>query len=40
MSAAGGEAAFTLGAGLLIGLGLSGTTFPVVFGALSRLVAP
>ena len=40
MATAGGEAAFTLGAGTLIGLGLSGTTFPVVFGALSRLVAP
>ena len=25
---------------MLIGLGLSGTTFPVIFGALSRLVAP
>ena len=31
---------FTLGAGVLIGLGLSGTTFPVVFGTISRLVAP
>ncbi len=40
MATAGGEAAFTLGAGVLIGLGLSGTTFPVIFGALSRLVAP
>ena len=29
---------FTLGSGVLIGLGLSGTTFPVVFGTLSRLV--
>ncbi len=40
MSATSGEAAFMLGAGLLIGLGLSGTTFPVIFGAISRLVAP
>ncbi len=31
---------FTLGAGLLIGLGLSGTTFPVIFGTISRLVPP
>lgn len=29
---------FTLSAGVLIGLGLSGTTFPVVFGAISRVV--
>ena len=40
MSSVAGEVAFTLGAGVLIGLGLSGTTFPVVFGTLSRLVAP
>ena len=32
--------AFTLGAGVLIGLGLSGTTFPIVFGTISRLVPP
>ena len=31
---------FILGAGLLIGLGLSGTTFPVIFGTISRLVKP
>ncbi len=31
---------FTLTAGVLIGLGLSGTTFPVVFGAISRAVPP
>ena len=31
---------FTLGSGLLIGLGLSGTTFPVIFGTISRLVPP
>lgn len=35
-----GEAYFILGAGILIGLGLSGTTFPVIFGAISRLVSP
>lgn len=40
MSSVAGELVFTLGAGVLIGLGLSGTTFPVVFGTLSRLVAP
>jgi predicted MFS family arabinose efflux permease len=38
MSSVAGEATFILGAGVLIGLGLSGTTFPVVFGTLSRLV--
>ena len=40
MSQVAGEAVFILGAGVLIGLGLSGTTFPVIFGAISRLVAP
>lgn len=30
----------TLSAGILIGLGLSGTTFPVVFGAVSRAMPP
>ncbi|WP_026352494.1 MFS transporter [Yoonia vestfoldensis] len=40
MSVVGGEAVFILGAGVLIGLGLSGTTFPVIFAAISRLVAP
>lgn len=40
MSVVSGEAVFILGAGVLIGLGLSGTTFPVVFAAISRLVAP
>lgn len=40
MSIVGGELIFILGAGVLIGLGLSGTTFPVIFGAMSRLVAP
>ena len=40
MAAAEGSLAFTLGAGVLIGLGLSGTTFPVVFGTIGRLVPP
>ena len=40
MSLVSGEIIFTLGAGMLIGLGLSGTTFPVIFAAISRLVAP
>lgn len=40
MGVVGGEAVFILGAGVLIGLGLSGTTFPVIFAAISRLVAP
>jgi MFS family permease len=31
---------FTVSAGLLIGLGLSGTTFPIVFGVVSRSVSP
>jgi len=34
------EAGFILSAGLLVGLGLAGTTFPVVFGAISRAVPP
>ena len=38
MSIVGGEALFILGAGVMIGLGLSGTTFPVIFAAISRLV--
>ena len=40
MSQDAGETVFILGAGVLIGLGLSGTTFPVIFGAISRLVSP
>ena len=40
MSSVAGEATFTLGAGILVGLGLSGTTFPIVFGTIGRLVAP
>lgn len=35
-----GEWAFTLGAGLLVGLGLSGTTYPLVLGAVTRATAP
>jgi len=31
---------FTFGAGVLIGIGLSGTSFAVVFGAIGRAVAP
>ena len=40
MSQVAGEVVFILGAGVLIGLGLAGTTFPVIFGAISRLVRP
>lgn len=35
-----GATGFVLSAGVLVGLGLSGTTFPIVFGAVSRAVAP
>lgn len=35
-----GATEFMVSAGLLIGLGLSGTTFPIVFGAVSRAVPP
>ncbi|GJD47810.1 L-lactate transporter [Methylobacterium crusticola] len=35
-----GAAGFVLSAGLLVGLGLSGTTFPIVFGAVSRAMPP
>lgn len=31
---------FVLSAGLMVGLGLSGTTFPIVFGAVSRALPP
>lgn len=31
---------FVLAAGVLVGLGLSGTTFPIVFGAVSRAISP
>lgn len=40
MSVVGGQPLFILGAGVLIGLGLAGTTFPVIFAAISRLVRP
>ncbi len=40
MATATDPAIFVLGTGVLIGLGLSGTTFPVIFGTISRLVAP
>ena len=40
MSIAGGQAVFVLSAGILISIGLSGTTFPVIFGEISRLVSP
>jgi MFS family permease len=36
MSYAGDATTFTIAAGLLIGLGLAGTTMPIVFGAVSR----
>jgi len=35
-----GSTAFVLGAGILVGLGLSGTTYPLVLGAVTRSVAP
>ncbi len=38
MSSVAGEATFILGAGVLMGLGLSGTSFPIIFGTISRLV--
>jgi len=40
MSLAATEWSLLISAGLLIGVGLSGTTFPVVFGVISRVVAP
>lgn len=40
MSQAASERDLLIGAGVLIGLGLSGTTFPVVFGVIGRVVAP
>jgi MFS family permease len=40
MAQAGSTSAFTLSAGLCIGIALSGTAFGVVYGALSRLVPP
>jgi MFS family permease len=35
-----GEMAFVLGAGVLVGLGLAGTTYPLVLGAVSRATPP
>ncbi|MBC7951586.1 MAG: MFS transporter [Rhodospirillaceae bacterium] len=35
-----GQLVFTLGAGVLVGLGLAGTTYPLVLGAVSRAVPP
>lgn len=35
-----GAAGFVLSAGLLVGLGLGGTAFPIVFGAIGRAVSP
>ena len=40
MSHVGSAAGLSISAGLLIGLGLSGTTFSIVFGAVGRAVAP
>jgi MFS family permease len=40
MAAAQTGSALALSAGLLVGLGLSGTTFPVVFGAIARSTPP
>ncbi len=40
MAQAQSASALALSAGLLIGLGLSGTTFPVVFGAIARSTPP
>jgi MFS family permease len=40
MSSAATPAAFTLSAGVCIGIGLSGTAFGVIYGALSRIAPP
>jgi len=40
MTAPLGEAGFIFSAGVLIGIGLSGITFPIVFGAVSRSMPP
>ncbi len=40
MASPANEVGFVMSAGVLIGLGLSGTTFPVVFGTIGRMVAP
>lgn len=40
MAQSAGPTVFVLGAGLLVGIGLSGTTYPLVLGAVTRAVAP
>lgn len=40
MAVAGSAPMFVMAAGILVGLGLSGTTMPVVFGAISRAMPP
>ena len=40
MAVAGSAPMFVVAAGILVGLGLSGTTMPVVFGAISRATPP
>ncbi|ACG74226.1 major facilitator superfamily MFS_1 [Anaeromyxobacter sp. K] len=40
MATAHGASALALSAGVLVGLGLSGTSYPIVFGAISRCTAP
>jgi MFS family permease len=40
MANAATSSGFLLGAGLLVGLGLSGTTFAIVFGAIAKVVPP
>lgn len=40
MAVAGSAPIFVIAAGVLVGLGLSGTTMPVVFGAISRAMPP
>lgn len=40
MAVAGSAPTFVIAAGVLVGLGLSGVTMPVVFGAISRAMAP
>ncbi|HLO78586.1 MAG TPA: MFS transporter [Magnetospirillum sp.] len=35
-----GQTVFILGAGVLVGLGLAGTTYPLVLGAVTRAIAP
>lgn len=40
MTVSGSEGAFALSAGLIIGIGLSGTAFGAIYGAISRIVPP